>query len=92
MGYMHASELASGEFVQDLNQQLAMHFVSNCYPPIPAIMIPVAVQAIVAVNDGDYDLAIDLPEGVEFRGSRSVTAGNAVNGLFLNAWINGDEE
>lgn len=90
MGYMHASELASGEFVPDINQQLAMHFASNCYPPIPAIMIPVAVEAIVAVNDGDYDRAIDLPKGVEFRGSSLVTAGNAVNGLFLNAWINGE--
>jgi hypothetical protein len=88
---MHASELASGDFVHDLDHQLAIHFTSNCYPPIPSIMIPVAIEAINACNEGDYDHVIDLPDPVQFRGSLSVTATNAVDALFLHAWI-GDQE
>ena len=92
MGSNFANDLASGEFVIDLEQQLAIHFSSNCYPPIPHFMIAVAQEAIKAVNDEQYDLEIELPAGVQFRNSTSVTAINAVEGLFLNAWIDRDED
>jgi hypothetical protein len=92
MGSNFANDLASGEFVIDLEQQLAIHFSSNCYPPVPHFMIDVAKQAIDAVNDEQYDLEIELPAGVQVRNSTTVTAINAVDGLFLNAWINRDED
>lgn len=92
MGSTFANDLASGEFVIDLEQQLAIHFSSNCYPPIPHFMIAVAQEAIKAVNAEQYDLEIELPAGVQFRNSTTVTAINAVDGLFLNAWIDRDED
>jgi len=91
MGSKFANDLASGEFVIDLEQQLAIHFSTNCYPPIPDFMIAVAKEAIKAVNNEQYDLEIELPTGVPFRNSTSVTAINAVDGLFLNAWIEGND-
>jgi hypothetical protein len=87
MGSLHAIELASGEFVPTLNDQIAIHFQSNCYPPIPQIMIPVAIEAIQAVNDEDFDRVIDLPEGVNFRNATTIKACQAVDALYLNAWV-----
>jgi hypothetical protein len=70
-----------------LEQQIGIHFSSNCYPPIPKVMIPVAVAAIDAYWEEDYDLMIPLPDGVEFRdGSTSVSASQAIESLRLDAW------
>jgi hypothetical protein len=70
-----------------LEQQIGIHFSSNCYPPIPKVMIPVAVAAIDAYWEEDYDLMIPLPEGVEFRtGATSVSASQAIESLRLEAW------
>jgi hypothetical protein len=50
-------------------------------------MIPVAVAAIDAYWEEDYDLMIPLPDGVEFRdGSTSVSASQAIESLRLDAW------
>ena len=92
MGSNFASDLASGEFVQSLDQQISIHFQSNCYPPIPQVMLPVAIEAIQAVNDEDYDREIALPEGVQFRNASTVKACEAVDALYLNAWVFVTEE
>jgi hypothetical protein len=70
-----------------LEQQIGIHFSSNCYPPIPKVMIPVAVAAIDAYWEDDYSRMIPLPEGVEFRtGATSVSASQAIESLRLDAW------
>jgi len=46
MGRMTAESLAGMDV--PLEQQIAIHFSSNCYPPIPSVMIPVAIEAIDA--------------------------------------------
>jgi hypothetical protein len=70
-----------------LEQQIGIHFSSNCYPPIPKVMIPVAVAAIDAYWEDDYSRMIPLPEGVEFRtGATSVSASQAIESLRLEAW------
>ena len=82
---MTAMDLAGSEV--SLEQQLSIHFSSNCYPPIPKIMIPVAVAAIDAYWEDDYSRMIPLPEGVEFRtGATSVSASQAIESLRLDAW------
>ena len=85
MGMMTAIGITETELT--IEQQIGMHFASNCYPPIPSIMIPVAVAAIDAYWEEDYDLMIPLPEGVEFRtGATSVSASQAIESLRLDAW------
>jgi hypothetical protein len=85
MGYATAVGLTDTDLT--LSDQISIHFSSNCYPPIPKIMIPVAVAAIDAYYEEDYDLMIPLPDGVEFRdGSTSVSASQAIQSLRLDAW------
>jgi hypothetical protein len=87
MGNNFATDLASGEFVTSLEQQIAIHFASNCYPPIPQFMVDVAVKAIQLVNSDEGNSFIELPAGVSFRNAKEVTAINAVDSLRLEAWI-----
>lgn len=92
MGMMTAMGIAETEM--SIEQQIGWHFASNCYPPIPSIMIPVAVAAIDAYWEEDYSRMIPLPEGVEFRtGATSVSASQAIESLRLDAWcLDYDEE
>ena len=87
MGRMQAMELAGSTL--SLEEQLAIHFSSNCYPPIPSKMIPVAVAAINAYHDGEFAKVIPLPEGVEHRAtnSTSVFASQAIESLRLDSWL-----
>lgn len=90
MGYSRAQELASGEFVQSLEQQIMLHFQTNCYPPVPLIMIPVAIKAIELANSEEFDTEIELPDGVLWRNQSTCTAGQAIDSLYLHAWLSDD--
>ena len=86
MGLSSAMGIAESDL--SLEQQLAWHFSSNCYPPIPKQMIPVAVEAINAYWEEDFAKVIKLPEGVEFRnGEDWVFASQAIESLKLDAWL-----
>jgi len=57
-------------------------------------MVPVGVEAIHNVVEAeicrDYDMLdkpIQLPEGIEFRGSSTVSSIDAVEKLFLGAFV-----
>lgn len=74
----------------DLSMAIRAHFASNMYPPVPQIMVPVAVAAIEAVqNDPEYGPGenIDLPVGVEFRGGIVPTAYDIIEALRLDAFV-----
>lgn len=86
MGLSTARGIAETEL--PLEQQIAWHFSSNCYPPIPKQMIPVAVEAINAYHDGEFAKVIKLPDGVQFRnGEDWVFASQAIESLRLDAWL-----
>lgn len=85
MGMSTAMELASSNV--SLEQQLSIHFSSNCYPPIPQQMIPTAKMAIFHYWEQDYDAMIELPEGVSFRGQTEVSARDVVDSYRLDAWV-----
>ena len=91
MGSNFAHDLSS-ETSLTLEQQIAIHFSSNCYPPIPQFMVAVAVEAINAYNEYDGSRIITLPAGVTFRDSKEVTAFEAIDNLRLGSWCNTDEE
>lgn len=92
MGYLTAIDMADN--TDTLEDAIRMHFRSNCYPPIPSEMVPVGVEAIHNVVEAeicrDYDLLdmpIQLPDGIEYRGSNTVTSIEAVAKLFLGAFV-----
>ena len=90
MGRATAMDLAESNV--SLEQQLTIHFSSNCYPPIPQQMIPTAKMAIFHFWEEDYDAMIQLPEGVSFRGSNEVSARNVIESYRLDAWVMEDED
>lgn len=91
MGRMYAEGIR--ETGADLETQIGWHFSGNCYPPPPKYMIPVAVAAVRAIQeDRDWEKLIDLPEGVEFRGSKKVAASDVVESFRLDAWVEEYEE
>ena len=86
MGLSTARGIAETEL--PLEEQIAWHFSTNCYPPIPKQMIPVAIEAIDAYWEEDYAKVIKLPEGVQFRnGEDWVFASQAIESLRLDAWL-----
>ena len=62
------------------------HLQHNIMPPIHSIFIPFALQAVDLYNNEDYDILIELPN------NKILTAGQIVEELRLEAWINQDEE
>ena len=85
MGLINAIGITATELT--LEDQIGWHFSGNCYPPIPKIMIPVAIEAINACWEEDYSRMITLPDGIQFRdSSKSISASQAVESLRLEAW------
>jgi hypothetical protein len=89
MGAMHAVEYAA---VANRTIGLTAHLRSNCFPPVPYAMIPVAEQAIDLCNDGGVGETIDLPDGITWRGQDHVPAHVVVTDLHLEAWVNGYDD
>lgn len=85
MGYQTAIGIAESSI--SLEQQVSWHFTSNCYPPVPQLMVPVAVEAINKVLYADGGALIQLPEGVSLRGDTEVNAFTIVENLYLWAFI-----
>jgi hypothetical protein len=88
MGANFASDLASGEFVMDLETQMSVHLSSNHYPPVPSSMVAPCIAAIHACNgEGESETDIELPEGILWKGAPSAPAWAIVDGYHLDAWI-----
>lgn len=85
MGYLSA--YGAIETTGDLSQAISLHFASNCYPPVPQYMVPVAVEAVEAVVEEDYARPIELPEETTYKGETIVRAGDVVESLYLHAFV-----
>ncbi len=83
-----AEAVAEGDI--DLEAALRYHLSANHYPPVPAAMVPVAVAAIEAINAGDYEDHVDMPEGVLFRGHAYGPAYAIAGALHLDAFLDED--
>lgn len=70
-----------------LEQQLSWHLTSNHFPPVPTSMVPTCIEAIDAVNEGDYGKLISLPEGVGYKGLTVAPASAIVEQHHLDAFL-----
>jgi hypothetical protein len=68
------------------------HLRHNHFPPHPTYMVPIAMDAIAAYNDGEFDKEIKLPAEVHFRGYSEVEAWQIIDGLNLQSFCNHEVE
>jgi hypothetical protein len=75
-----------------LDLQLQWHVTSNCYPPIPLLMIAPAKEAIALAENGEADEMVQMPDGAEHRkyGSQ-VPAWVMIQSLHLEAFISAEQ-
>jgi len=91
VGYAYALGIAESGL--ELATQLHWHFTTNCYPPVPLEMVPVAEAAINLTNRGEADEMVAMPDGVEHRKyGTQVPAWVIVNSLHLGAFIESLED
>lgn len=90
MGALHAQEFADSGV--PLETAITWHLQSNHYPPVPVSMVPVCIAAIDAANEEDWDLSIELPTSVAYRGSAFAPAWAIIESHHLQAWIEGDDD
>ena len=90
MGRAFAEDLAGMGLT--LESSISIHLRSNCYPPVPHYMTPIAVEAVENVNDDEAERLIELPEGVSFKGRTEVKAWEIVEAYRLDAWIDWEDE
>ena len=84
-----AMELANNNML--LEQQLAIHLQYNHYPPVPLSMIPVCIAAIEAALHEDWDLEIDLPDDITWRGKNKAPVSDIIEANHLDEWLTYDE-
>lgn len=65
MGSLGAQAFAEQVEEGNASLQTAIHWhlTSNHYPPLPTFFVPVAIAAIEAGQDEDWDAELDLPLG-----------------------------
>lgn len=70
-----------------LRATLSWHLTSNHYPPVPTSMIDPCIAAINAINDGEHQRMIALPDGISYKGSSSAPAAAIAEAHHLAAFI-----
>jgi hypothetical protein len=86
MGYTKAKILA--DTVQDkdtLSLALQAHLQMNHYPPVNLVFVPTAIEAINYANNDDWQIHIEMPNGIV------KTAMSIVEELHLDAFLLQDE-
>jgi hypothetical protein len=91
MGSMFAEDLAGGGLGLTLEGAISLHLTSNHYPPVPTSMVAPCVEAIEAINEGDSDRLITLPDGVYWRGEEEAPAWALAEAHHLDAWLYDEE-
>lgn len=87
MGMLSALAMQDEELGMSLEQQIGLHFQTNCYPPVPSIMIEPAIAALDAYNEGDHLALIDLPDGVRYKNFTKCSAYEIIDAHRLWAWV-----
>jgi len=90
MGHVAAMGIAETEM--PLESQIEWHLRSNHFPPVPSSMVTPCIEAIDAINEGNYEKLISLPEGVGYRGLTVAPANAIAEAHHLDAWIQDEEE
>ena len=91
-GYAEGLAQCAAEGMVYMEAAIEAHLSSNHYPPIPHTMVPIAVAAIEAYEDEDFERVLSLPEGVEFKGQSTCPAHEAMDYMHLYVFLGGYDE
>jgi hypothetical protein len=89
MGRNFAEDLSTMDI--SLEQSIGYHLQANHYPPVPASMVPVCIEAINAYNEGAYHRELELPEGTTWRGQKTSPVYAIINAHHLEPWLVDEE-
>jgi len=90
MGSNLANDLATMEEL-DLEVALGYHLQGNHYPPVPLSMVQPCIEAIDAIWEDDYYKAIEMPEGVTYKGETHAPAWAIAEQHHLDPWLPQEE-
>jgi hypothetical protein len=86
MGSLQATEFANMGI--DPVAAMGWHLTSNHFPPLPASLIPVALEVVDRLaNDPDDPGTVDLPEGVFYRDESEAPLWACAEAWHLGAFI-----
>ncbi|CAB4185474.1 hypothetical protein UFOVP1119_58 [uncultured Caudovirales phage] len=93
MGNNFATELADKDLFPELDLEMAisMHLQSNHYPPVPLSMVEPCIAAIDAAYEDNWNLEIEMPEGVSYKGRTTAPAHAIIEQHHLQAWLPEEE-
>ena len=69
-----------------LEGDLRWHLQKNLYPPVPDVMIPIAVKAVILCRNDQFNKTIEIP--IEHRMGWMVPAYVIVESYHLESWVN----
>ena len=84
MGYNTAIGIAESDVT--FEQQIAWHLQGNHYPPVPLSMVQPCIEAIDAYWADEFNLEIEMPEGVFYKGKTTAPAWAIIEQHHLSAW------
>jgi hypothetical protein len=83
MGYTQALRVLD---LITLEGDLRWHLQNNHYPPVPDVMIPIALKAVVLCRNDQFNKTIEIP--IEYRMGWMVPAYVIVEIYHLESWVN----
>jgi hypothetical protein len=90
MGSNLATDLAQNIDIS-LEDAIAMHLRGNHYPPVPLSMVQPCIDAIDAAYEDNFNLEIEMPEGVSYKGKTTAPAWAIIEQHHLSAWLPEEE-
>lgn len=70
----------------DLDTSLHYHLRHNHFPPVSAVFVDIAKQAIELANQGEYDTEIEMPNGI------TLEVRHIIEGLHLEFYLDEEED
>jgi hypothetical protein len=64
---------------------IGWHLGSNHFPPVPQVWVPVAIEAIDAANEDDWDRELHRPEGYDQESL--IIVSEVIEGLHLDSFL-----
>lgn len=90
MGRLQASDMA--HHAPNLRTALSWHLQHNHYPPVPLTMLDCCEQAIEFAEMDEWNVNVELPPGVSYKGADVAPVWAIVEQHHLGDFLTGEDE